>query len=54
MKGNPFMPWNDPVRKDDPSEPWNDPCHGSDPTAPWNQPYADERDLEEYYKKRGV
>lgn len=45
---DPFMPWNDPISKNNPFKPWNDPFYRYDPFAPWNQPFADERDIREY------
>jgi len=48
---DPFMPWNDPVFKDNPAEIWNHPAYRDDPFAPWNNPGTDRRDYEEYWKE---
>jgi len=32
---DPFMPWNDPISKNNPFKPWNDPFYRYDPFAPF-------------------
>jgi len=51
---DPFMPWNDPMFKNNPFKPWNDPIYRRDPFAPWNQTYADDYDIHEYEQLTGV
>jgi len=45
MKNNdPFMPWNDPMKKDDPFAPHNG-FDKDDPFKPWNDPFGQISDL---------